>query len=111
MRFTAGLCALFCVVLSCQVATAQGPASAASSSPHVVVSTEKLQMTLEDKRLIAQGYTLKMSNGTKVFCRLETMAGTRFQHSVCSTASEIMQRRESAQEAFDPTRRMQMAGK
>jgi hypothetical protein len=82
----------------CQVANAQAPTSAA-------------QTTVEDKRLIAQGYTLKMSNGTKVFCRLETMAGSRFQHSVCSTASEIRQRQESAQDAFDPARRMMMPPK
>jgi hypothetical protein len=107
MRFTSGLCTLFCVALWCQIATAQAPASAAPSSG----SGDKVQMTVEDKRLIAQGYTLKMSSGTKVFCRLETVAGSRFQHSVCSTASEIRQRKESAQDAFDPARRMVMSAK
>jgi hypothetical protein len=118
MRIIAGLLASFCTVglsfsaLAQQVPGTSPPASSATPSDKPAVTARaapppaKVEITADDKRLIAQGYTLKTNKGQKVFCRLETLPNSRFERSVCSTAEEIENRRENAQESIEAARRV-----
>jgi hypothetical protein len=102
MRLSTGLLASVCMVGLIQSFTVQAQAPSSSGSP---------ALTAEDSRLIGQGYKLKYSNGTKVFCRMETDLATRFQKSVCLRAEEIQSRAETAQDSFSAARRTSMPPK
>jgi hypothetical protein len=77
-------------------------AAAASTSikPGLTVTSEKPDLTPEDKELMARGYKLEMRHGEKYFCRKEQQIGSRFETKQCDTAQSIEAHRESAQQAM-----------
>jgi hypothetical protein len=101
MRLTASLLSSLCVVglLQSFSALAQTQASSTSATSATSASSSKPEITADDKRMIAQGYTLKMNKGQKVFCKLQTEMGSHFQKSVCRTAEEWQQIAELGQDS------------
>jgi hypothetical protein len=106
MRLTTGLLAALCAVVLfpsflAQAQTPSATAASASSSS----SSSKPEITADDKRLISQGYKMKYDNGEKLFCKMMTQPGSRFEKSVCQTAAQIQARTDSSKDAFDASRR------
>lgn len=95
------------IVFQSILAQAQTPSATAVSSSSSSSSSlaSKPELTDDDKRLIAQGYKIKYDKGTKLFCKLVTDIGSRFQKSVCQTAPEIQAKTQVSQDAFDPAKR------
>jgi hypothetical protein len=105
MRLTTGLLASLCIAGLIQSFTPPAQAQTSASA-----SSDKPELTADDKRLISQGYKLKYNKGTKVFCKMETAMGSRFEHSVCATAEEIARKAEMAQDGADASRRINVGG-
>lgn len=102
MRFNHGLLVTACLLALSASASAQQTQSSASSSSS---SSSKPEITADDKRMISQGYQLKVSNGQKVFCKMEPMKDSHFQQSICHTADEWQKIQEQTREVLDASRR------
>jgi hypothetical protein len=53
-------------------------------------------MTDVDKKLRAQGYKVETRGGEKIYCRVETLIGSRFDHKVCATAEQMAAMQQNA---------------
>ena len=76
------------------VESAKAGASASSSAQ---------ELTVDEQRLLSQGYTLQIrKQGEKYFCKKEPALGSRLDRTLCATAEVILKRMQNDQ---DITRR------
>lgn len=101
MRMTVSLLTCLCMI---------GLSQSFSAVAQTKTSKPNIKLTAEEKQLIAEGFTLKMNKGQKVFCKMETELGSRFEMSVCHTASQWQAEQDAARESFDASRRAIVGG-
>jgi hypothetical protein len=80
----------FCAVT--QVFAAEPPASpppATPSQPTKIVLEDKTLTNDEVAKLFADGYKPSTRNGEVVYCRKETVTGSRFKQMSCKTADQL----------------------
>jgi hypothetical protein len=71
----------------------------------------KTASTDEDRRFRAQGYTLKMHDGDKLWCRHEEVLGSRVGgKQVCSTPEQIRQTEQQSKAITESVQRSSMTG-
>jgi len=61
----------------------------------------------EDKFLREQGYKPEMRKGTRYYCRRQTVMGTRFEQTVCTTAEQSRDVRQHSKEMIEHAQRAQ----
>jgi hypothetical protein len=76
------------------------PATSAAATKPEAASTA-LSITDEDKRMIRQGYQIRMRDGEKLYCKRQTTSGSRLNtKDVCLRSDELKAMREDAQDAM-----------
>jgi hypothetical protein len=92
--------------------SATAPAGQAATAPSGLPGTATAQsvkrpaLTVEEKDLLAHGYTLEVRSGQNYFCRAEAMVGTRFKSRVCATAEHLAALRQSSKDAATRAQRL-----
>lgn len=92
------------------------PSKTDSASPTVQsatpVTTDNVKLTAGDseaaaqlKRFKAAGYKAEVHDGNVVFCRRETVLGSRFDKKVCTTAHLLEQQMAQAQDTLATAQR------
>ncbi len=79
--------------------TASTTAPASTASP--AHSSNALELTSDEKRLISKGYHLEVHNGQKTFCRREPELGSHFEKQVCGTAEQLATITQTSRDAID----------
>jgi hypothetical protein len=92
-------------------ATTDSTSSAAQNTP-ANLSTSNVKLTAGDseaaaqlKRFKAAGYKPEVHDGQVVFCRNETVMGSRFDKKVCTTAHLLEQQMAQAQDTLATSQR------
>lgn len=83
-------------------ATAAPAAAAATPAKPAAPSADEL-----DKKLKSEGYHVVERNGNKLYCRPDTVMGSRFPAQVCGTADQIAQTTQNARDNTEKGQRQQ----
>lgn len=79
--------------------TASGKTPAESSKASESASSSAQELSVDEQRLISQGYTLQVrSHGEKYFCKKEAALGSRLERVTCATADVILKRKQNDQD-------------
>ena len=62
------------------------------------------------KKLLSQGYRTKVVNGTTIYCRSETVLGSRFGSQLCGTADDLEKSNRSSKDAAGDVQRKALMG-
>lgn len=91
--------------------TAPAPAAAATSAPASAAQPAAAakpaapaaeQVDAQEKHFLAEGYTLEMHHGNKMFCRREEQMGTRLgAQKVCATGEQLTATERDAKRAME----------
>lgn len=95
-------------------ASAAAASPSASQAPKAAPAPSATPADTEDaleKHFRAEGYSVRMHNGEKLFCRREEVLGSRLEGKVsCAHKDELKAREEQAQEAAERTQRASRTG-
>lgn len=81
-------------------AATTAPASAAQPAKAAAPAAE--QVDVQEKHFLAEGYTLEMHHGNKMFCRREEQMGTRLgAQKVCATSEQLTATERDAKRAME----------
>jgi hypothetical protein len=64
-------------------------ATSAADGTHVKLTTTDPEAEAQLKRLRAAGYKPEVHNGEILFCRKETVVGSRFDQKICNTSDQL----------------------
>jgi len=93
--------------------SAPAPAAAPASAPAAAAAAPaaKLADADEDRHFRAQGYTLKMHEGEKLWCRHEEVLGSRVGGKlVCSTPEQIRMAEQQSKDIAESVQRSSRTG-
>jgi hypothetical protein len=79
---------------------ARAQAGAQSASPPVAAAPGGDAAGV-DRSLLKDGYSVVRRNGQVLYCRSQSVTGTKFSDRVCLTAAQIHKEQEDAQQAKD----------
>jgi hypothetical protein len=79
---------------------AQAQAVAQSASPPVAAAPDGDSAGV-DRSLLKDGYHVVRRNGQVLYCRSQSVTGTKFSSTVCLTAAQIHKQREDLQQTKD----------
>lgn len=84
-------------------AATSAPASAAQPAATAKPAAPAAeQVDVQEKHFLAEGYTLEMHHGNKLFCRREEQMGTRLgAQKVCATSEQLTATERDAKRAMD----------
>jgi hypothetical protein len=72
------------------------PASASPATAGGSPDKSRPSTTDLDKKLRAQGYKVETHGSEKVYCRIEPIIGSRFDHKVCATPEQMADMQQNA---------------
>jgi len=75
---------------------ASAQSSSTSASKPAAASADAQALTDDEKRLLSEGYKLRIMDGEKRFCRRESVLGSNLEKTVCTTADRVARSRENA---------------
>ena len=87
-------------------AAAATPAAASAAQPAAgakpAAPAAEQQVDVQEKHFLAEGYTLEMHHGNKMFCRREEQMGTRLgAQKVCATSEQLTATERDAKRAME----------